>query len=602
MRRGSLWSGLDPIDRWIVALGLVAVVALCSVTAAIQAFAWFAHYDDEGYLMMSVRHLLDGHRLYGEIRVPYGPLYYLQEWLLHGWLEVPLTHTSGRLGLLVTRLVTATVGALTVVRLSRNLPMGIVAFGALSLQQLPLNSEPGHPQELGVLLAAALPLCASYVTTWPTATMAGLGLLAALSAMIKVNLGGIAVLATAMALLPALGSAWRWVAVVAPLAVAALPWLLISGHPAWNSFAAFTSASIVGLLPWSRAQPDARLPRRWPLALLAAAASGTVVLLWVAMRFGASAEELFRALVIEPRRAYGSVGDLPIPVPAVGVWTAVGVAAAVAFRARRWKTPDRSVRAECIAMLAVSAVVLWNLRGVNHQLPFFVAPWAWVILLREHSLARALLAWLTILSPLQAFPIPGSQATCGALPAFGCAMVIVGDAIEASAALASAAFGRWIRRLAVVALLLLSIAWSWRDLGMARGFYTNGEALALPGTGPLHDGNAANFRAMADTIRTRCDVLLTMPGFHSMNFWSATPPPTRDLIAHGSRFISDERMAAIAASLQAAQAPCVLCRSPRVPCHGSDLWKEPADPRIPTQILATLHPVASWPPYTLFAR
>jgi hypothetical protein len=602
MRRDEIWRSLGRIDRGIVALGLIGVVALCGAAAAFQSFAWFASHDDEGYMMMSVRHLLDGHRLYGDIRVPYGPLYYFQQWLLHGWLELPLTHTSGRLGMLLTRLATATVGAVTVVRLSRNLPMGIVAFCALCSHQLPLTAEPGHPQELGVLFAALVPLCASFVSARPIAMLLALGLLAAALAMIKVNLGVIALLATVLALLTVFGAVWRWLAVVGVLATVPLPWLLIAGNPPWNAFAAFVSACVAGQLPWSWPRCDTRLRYWWPLALCAGLSAGIALLLLAAIRFGASAEEVLRALVLDPRRAYGSVGHLPMPIPAIGVWTALGLAASVAVHTLRRRDSPWFDRAEWIAMLAVSTVAIWHLRGMTHQLPFFIGPWAWVILLREQSLARALVAWLTILSPLQAFPIPGSQATCGGLPAFICATVIFGDVIAASAALVGTARGRWVWRLAAIALLLLSIAWGWKDLAVAREFYANGDAVALPGTGPLHDGNAAQLRAMADAIRTRCDVLLTLPGYYSMNFWSAKPPPTVDLISHASRFVSDERLATIAARLDAAQAPCVLCRGTSVPCPGSDLWKEPPDPRIPVRILATLRPVEAWPPYTLYGR
>jgi hypothetical protein len=603
MERDAASGALDHAERWVVALALIAVVALCSATAAIQAFAWFVTYDDEGYMMMSVRHLLDGHRLYGEIQIPYGPLYYLEKWVLHGWLDVPLTHASGRATFVVTRMLTAAVGAATVARLSHNLPMGVVAFCVLSSHQLILTAEPGHPQELGVLLTAALPLCASFAAARPAATLVALGLLSASLAMIKVNLGAIALVAVVLALIASHAATWRGLAAVAPLGVAALPWLLVGGYRPWRPFAACVTAWIAGQLPWSRAQRGADPLRGWPLVLCAGLAGGTAFFVLVAMRFGASPEEILRALVIEPRRAFGSIGDLFVPTPPVGVWTAAGLAASVGYSILRCRQPTHFVQTRWVAMLAVSAVALWHPRGMAHQLPFFIGPWAWVLLLREGSLARALTAWLTVLAPLQAFPIPGTQATCGALPAVVCVTVIIGDLIAAGTARLGAVHGRWLWRLSAAALLLLCVDSSWRDLRLARTIYAKGDALAIPGTGPLHDENAATLRAMTEAIRPRCDVLLTLPGFQSMNFWSATRPPTLDLVSHKSRHISDARLAAIAAGLRAAQSPCVLCRgNAGRPCPGSDLWKEPPDARIQAQILAALRPVGSWPPYTLYAR
>jgi len=63
-------------------LGLAAALALLAglgaAVAYLQEFSVIGPFsDDQGYMMLSVRHLLDGHRLYDDVRVFYGPLYYL---------------------------------------------------------------------------------------------------------------------------------------------------------------------------------------------------------------------------------------------------------------------------------------------------------------------------------------------------------------------------------------------------------------------------------------------------------------------------------------------------------------------------------------------
>src|SRR5436309_9843839 len=83
--------------------GRAAVLALVAATAAALAdaytftFSQFVPYDDEGYFAVTVQHLLDGHRLYDDVPVPYGPFFYLSRWLIYGTLRVPLVTDAVRL-------------------------------------------------------------------------------------------------------------------------------------------------------------------------------------------------------------------------------------------------------------------------------------------------------------------------------------------------------------------------------------------------------------------------------------------------------------------------------------------------------------------------
>src|SRR5438094_10629395 len=83
--------------------GRAPVLALVAATAAALAYAYtftfsrFAPYDDEGYFTVTVQHLLDGHRLYDDVPVPYGPFFFLSRWLIYGTLRVPLVTDAVRL-------------------------------------------------------------------------------------------------------------------------------------------------------------------------------------------------------------------------------------------------------------------------------------------------------------------------------------------------------------------------------------------------------------------------------------------------------------------------------------------------------------------------
>ena len=75
-----------------LSFGLLAVL----LAAAGAAYAWlrmfsgFRAYDDEGYFLSLVRHLLDGRRIYDDIFTPYGPAYLVYRWLINGVCGVPL--------------------------------------------------------------------------------------------------------------------------------------------------------------------------------------------------------------------------------------------------------------------------------------------------------------------------------------------------------------------------------------------------------------------------------------------------------------------------------------------------------------------------------
>src|SRR2546428_12151962 len=82
--------------------GRAPVLALVAATAAALAYAYtftfsqFVPYDDEGYFTVTGQHLLDGHRLYDDVPVPYGPFFYLSRWLIYGALRVPLVTDAVR--------------------------------------------------------------------------------------------------------------------------------------------------------------------------------------------------------------------------------------------------------------------------------------------------------------------------------------------------------------------------------------------------------------------------------------------------------------------------------------------------------------------------
>src|SRR6185295_18091353 len=114
--------------RLLVAVAIVAIVGLAAAGGVFKDFSSFEFYDDEGYMMLSLRHVLDGNRLYGDVRVPYGPAYYLEKWIVHGALAVPLTHAAVRVTTATLRVSAAGLAGVAAARIAGSVPLGALTF------------------------------------------------------------------------------------------------------------------------------------------------------------------------------------------------------------------------------------------------------------------------------------------------------------------------------------------------------------------------------------------------------------------------------------------------------------------------------------------
>jgi len=107
------------------------------------SFSYFAFYDDEGYMMITVQGYLGGHPLYNDVFTLYGPFYYFYEWFLHSVLSIPLTHDFTRVVCIFHWLAAASVLAVAGGLMTRSLWVGSLGpktcktAGASTLPQMP---------------------------------------------------------------------------------------------------------------------------------------------------------------------------------------------------------------------------------------------------------------------------------------------------------------------------------------------------------------------------------------------------------------------------------------------------------------------------------
>ena len=146
--------------RFKVLAWLAALTVLAAPVAYFKVFTDFSFWDDEGALMTSVKQVLEGQRLYQEVVSGYGPFYYLYASIERIVSGTPVTHDVVRMSSLLPWLSTAAICALVVLRLTRSIALAAIVH-LLAVQSLSFFAdEPGHPQELCILLLMCLLGCA----------------------------------------------------------------------------------------------------------------------------------------------------------------------------------------------------------------------------------------------------------------------------------------------------------------------------------------------------------------------------------------------------------------------------------------------------------
>src|SRR6266567_4620692 len=139
--------------RWLLA---GAALLFLGVAATYAFYIVFSRQmsPDEGYLMITVQSFIEGNPLYDSVFTHYGPFYYAYEWIIHRLLSIPLTVDATRLLCLFHWLTAATLLGFAARNMTRSALTGVFVFTQATIHLTAIASEPGHPQELIVVLLA----------------------------------------------------------------------------------------------------------------------------------------------------------------------------------------------------------------------------------------------------------------------------------------------------------------------------------------------------------------------------------------------------------------------------------------------------------------
>jgi hypothetical protein len=420
-----------------IALGIVlaGVVVDGVAYSFFTMFNRFPFYDDEGKMLILGQRLLQGQAVFDELHCGYGPFYCFERWVLFGALGLPLGNDAFRAVSVLTWVLAAFMLALSAWRLARDTSwasgLAAIVWLAAIFHLCVLANEPGHPQELIVLLLAAAFLIAEEMwNRWSDATLILLGAITGALIGTKINVGAAFGLGLGMALVslgPRRSITWTLLRSLGALAILAVPTILMRSRLAdgYGPFCFLLTAALFPccLLALFRIGPGGVGWRHLLLCGLGAAlALGSLV--GFAMLQGNTVAGLIQSLIIGNWHYFaGSKYGWPVALPRFTVYWSLlgaGLGLGVLLFGPPWPRFLWPLRLLVCAVIFNDAFVV---RAWDSQWPLLALPLIWLLLVppsgREPQAKgwffRLLLTFTVCLQPIQIFPIPGSQLHIGTL-------------------------------------------------------------------------------------------------------------------------------------------------------------------------------------------
>ena len=406
-------------DRWKVAACGLLLTLFAAFTAGYDAFTSLAKYDDEGYMMWTVKNFLAGHALYDQVVTVYGPFYYLYEWIVLSVTGAPAASDSLRLVSAAFWVAAALVAFFLAYRATGSLVLAaavhLLAFRALGF----IGEETAHPQEACVLLLLALGR-AFYIAN-RRLRMVMIGVLGGAIAATKINLGIFVLVALTVALTYAQPRGWRRNAacIAVSFGALALPAVLM-----WDRRTELWAIAYCALIVFSLGStlltvlglPGKSSYGLRDAAVAAGAFAGTAAAICCfPLTQGSTLKGLFQWLVVMPYR-WSREWSL---APNIHSWALIWAAAGVVFA---WYVYKGRVADRWLATVKLAfglAVVVFVATDRYTGLLNFATPYLWLVAARPmkadsgspYAPARVLLALLGVTQALYAYPVAGSQVS-----------------------------------------------------------------------------------------------------------------------------------------------------------------------------------------------
>ena len=565
---------------WLDTLVFAAVAAGLLVVASRVMFSAFMFYDDEGYVLLSLRNFAEHGGLYREVYSQYGPFPFVFHYLLHA-LGLPLTHTVGRLITLGAWGGTAVLCAAVAGQVTRSLVARLAVLAAVFAYLWVMASEPTHPGGLIILLTTLVAVLGHHwlvrdrVQAWAVLV----GAVTAALLLTKINIGVFVAFSACAWLLLHHRDLFvhRWAPAVLLIGSGLLPLALMRPllDAEWvQSFALVWACGAMAVVRAVAINTEGRTDWATLGWGLAGAAGVGALVVGITVARGSSLADIWGGVVLAPLRQPTTFSIRYLWAPGIRIVALVSLGLcmlACAWRGRRRAVVEYGVALARLIAAGALAINLTRFPAISADyLVFgFAMPCLWLFawpLSGEQPFASQARAWLVLVllgQCLHVFPVAGSQIAWGTLLSLPLAAIGAWDAVRWFARRHDRALSAPQWRVAAVAgsllVAVLAVA-TGRKFMEVGSRYRDGADLGLPGAEMLRlpEGSSALFRLLTLNAIAHADVLFSEPGMFSFNVWSGLPTPTRANVTHWFSLLPPERQEAIIRELAAHPRACVI--------------------------------------------
>ena len=559
---------------WLAAAPGVGLLAWW-IIRYVGALAWtgFAGYDDEGYVLASVREFLSGKPLYQAVFSQYGPCYYLYRQVESLFYSGLPTQDTTRAGTAAMWLLTAALMGVFVWLVTRSRLMGAMVWAHTTLYLRPLMNEPGHPQELVLFLLALFLVVAALPLTRVRAA-AALGIVTGAILMPKINIGIYAAFPALLTLLllgrkPWDARSYRLMSAAAML----MPVVVMREHLSGSTlnYAAHVTLMIAAACVAASIHSSEVEVRSRNILSCVAAVAGMCVLLAAYLLFrGTSISSLLNGVLVLPLRFSNLFFiAMPMPVEAV-VYSMGGCAIALMFRfSSGWQNFPGMWRAVISGLKLLAGIYILSKSAVPVEVIAYACPFVWLLLVPSERdefsgtgwFARILLALTTVFQTLQGYPVAGSQASWSSVLVIAAAYLLIHDGaakvlprelgLGIPPLVRAAASGM---AMLAVAILFLSRA----DLAGTEAWAKTLRPLGLTGAERVRVAapHVSAYHWTTANLQAHCDGLVTMPGMYSLNLWSGLPLETGFNATDWMKLLTPGQEQAVVDAIRKKQRPC----------------------------------------------
>jgi hypothetical protein len=288
------------------------------------------------------------------------------------------------------------------------------------------------------------------------------------------------------------------------------------------------------------------------------------------------------SLIFQPQRSFGKSWFLEAQIPNFAIpWALLGLTSAALSVTKRAADSTLAFLKLAFAVAVGSFVVV----GFYGPMMSLAPPFVWLVAVRPGktlperigSFPRALLALVTVIQILYAYPVAGSQVPFTAVTIIALAAICLSDSLPFLSARLQARtnpqFGIPWPAMALTVLYVFSAVGAIQD-------YEEAEPLGLPGTELMRiDRKSAGVvRSLVSKIdSSSCTMLASAPGLLSFSFFTGKPAPRDVDFSAWMLMLSDADQRKAITELSGQRHPCVLYNQSLIDfwTHGADVSSRP---------------------------